>query len=435
MNSPIENPSAYSKEQVEKRILEHREKVVRPEMAVREGLSQNIDELRKQQAIGTVDNPDRIRALKIDKWNGFIDNIRTNVHPVYAEKLKANLPVLLKNLPDGVSEEVTTMTESFLELPDLDSTTNIRHRYFSSRRINEKGTDPWYSLDVNWKQVDSDEKLLEDLKKTNPKCAEELTTLQNAIEELSRQSVDWGEHEWQRRQKLHPDKLDKAVLKTGRMGLFLAASAAAILTGVMAIFNKKFSAAPFLYAGVALCLANPDLLKALFRGKARNLIENTKPILNDNFRNLAREHGIGGSEWSQFAEDVMQKDSSTQEAVERTLAFCKQNGNNIAHASDTDLEVLTKKLVPGENEKKQAVRAELVKIIREGTFPMLISSLRASGNKDAQNLALDYITGSPSAFEEDARAVKAAEEAASKAPEAATEEGATESTATDSPFS
>jgi hypothetical protein len=157
--------------------------------------------------------------------------------------------------------------------------------------------------------------------------------------------------------------------RLGRLGVLIASGAAATLTGVMSIFSGNLSATPFLYSGVALYAANPNLLD----GRARRGAVQAGRLLRWNRFQAYRPQG---EEWASIIERIGQGSPEVKKFLR-------------APTGEPGLALLDA-LAPQESTPR-AVRTQLQKMIQSGDFPGFAARIRGVRDPDAKELVRSYV--------------------------------------------
>jgi hypothetical protein len=199
----------------------------------------------------------------------------------------------------------------------------------------------------------------------------------------------------------------KAMRKMGKMSALIVLTALAVLSGVMSLFQRKFSAAPFLYAGLALLLVRPDLLK----GKARVAVKEANLVLqpqaNSPFTALASQYGIEGNAWEEIVASLLpgvQREEAVQSFLKKTYGKLGAQEKQIFADAMKNPQILenTKEPLKSDFTERLAVldtlapagskaREGLAAMIADGKFKQFSDGLQWAQLKESQQLVAQYV--------------------------------------------
>lgn len=255
------------------------------------------------------------------------------------------------------------------------------HRYLAYRAVKENAQDedPLHIYEVRFGATREDQRYLEELKASQPEHAAD-------IEEVRRMIESYMQKDRFRMQLLDYQEgrannfTDQAIGKMGKMTGLILLAAGAVLTSIMMIANKKFSMAPFLYAGVAGLIASPKLRKSIFGGKHETTLLEVNRALGATFQNLSKKYGIGGNNWASFVEDIQSKAQYVKD-------FEKKYKGTVPPESEIDAFVAE---ALGNNATEQE-KTSLKALLRNNDLPNLTAEVNRASGKDSKEVVLDYV--------------------------------------------
>lgn len=264
----------------------------------------------------------------------------------------------------------------------------IEHRYLRARET-EEGPGSWYGID--FRRIEKDQKMIESILQAAPDMAPDLQSdlhdLQRALGEYARVDPSLPMDRWG---LIKPNGGTEKVLGMARVAGIIAATAAAVFTGVLALARKEGFQAPLLYAGIAGLLASPELRRSLFGSKADNLLAEIDTTVNSSaFKESVRDYNIAGTAWRSFAEDVMHNPGDTRKLIN----VIQRHQVTSSHSTEA-IDEYVRNAMPAGKEQDQ-LRA----MIMDGRFPTFAARLMDTKNADARDVILEYIGRGAGRFE------------------------------------
>jgi hypothetical protein len=158
-----------------------------------------------------------------------------------------------------------------------------------------------------------------------------------------------------------------------------------VLTGAISLFHKKFSLAPFLYAGVAGLIASPNLRRMLFSGKEERLLAETSDVLNSGiYKQIDAKYAVQGTGWEHVVEQLMDRKNGD---IKPFLTLLRENKGQLP-AEDPRVQSFIAAIAPDD----PAVRQGLGNMIAEGNFPPFARMLQsASTDESVRGTIQDYV--------------------------------------------
>ena len=202
----------------------------------------------------------------------------------------------------------------------------------------------------------------------SPEKALFLRKLMTAMEEYATRvdSRKVAVHDYVRGKKMTPIREEGRALS--RLGVVLTSGAAAVLTGIMSVFSGNVSLTPFLYGGLAMYAANPNLLE----GRARRSVLQANQLLNSN---TVRTYRPEGEQWARVVEQIQQGSPEVKKFLQ------KQN--------DVTGDMVLDALAP--EGTSPIVRDQLKKMLASGEFRGFAHKVLAVRDPDARELVRNYI--------------------------------------------
>lgn len=318
--------------------------------------------------------------------------------------LRQRILKAVDNAPDSYETTLEQIMDAVGTVPSV-SEEIPNHRYFRSKTIAAQNadSDPTFAFETKFRQIDDDRAFLEDLKISHPRHARDFAILSDALEELARQDKRYNLFRYQQ------DKVsftDEAVKHFGRTTLLIAASAAALITGIIAAINKKSFLPPLLFAGIAAFTAKPQLWQSIFGNKSENIRSETNSILNNQtFQTVSNGFGVRGAAWRNIAETIVEGDGDTAELI--TLLNKNQQDPSVVRPQ---IEEYVRSMVPGNDTASVTTRQNLQRMVEQGHFPWFVDMLRSAKTQDARQIVYDYIELDCGRYAHDEKAVSQAEQ-------------------------
>jgi hypothetical protein len=188
----------------------------------------------------------------------------------------------------------------------------------------------------------------------------------------------------------------------GRIGMTVAFSAAAAISGVITIASGKFSASPFLYGFLAYSAVNPGFLKGILSPEDYKIVQEAQPVLADpQFRALCKnpDYNITGPEWAKALNTIATMKPGDQRILTDTVALLNTEPaerKNQLIDSDARMEPIRNFLASMPTETRPALRQMILAGNNTGQsqFTILartVSTLRS--NQVARDFAFGDVVG------------------------------------------
>lgn len=258
----------------------------------------------------------------------------------------------------------------------------LTHRYVEGKK-GPDGTD-WYG--VKFKQMEKDSKLLHGLRSAMPAHTAEIDTILRALQEYAQQDPLLPYYQQGRKQSMN--KTDKVIWEALGAAGFALLAAAAIITGINALMNRKSFLPPLLFAGAAGLIASPALRAALFGGKFESTFLQLKNTVNSpEFKRDALDYDVAGAGWKKLATNILKNPSDTKKFISEL---------NKDTATDKTVNDYMRKNMSGADEQ---TREDFMAMVDDGRFPNFASHIMGANDKNAQAVMLEYIGSGAAQYE------------------------------------
>jgi hypothetical protein len=379
-----------------------RETVERNTMEKREGLAMQAEAPILNKAITLIQGPN----LEYHMNQYMVKDMPAQLNGV-TESYKAVLTDAGKKLEEGLSDmpEYNEKIQSVIStlstpLPEHEQGIQSENPYVSIK-AGKKGND-WYN--INFKKIEMDKKMIADLKLTKPNLAGELQYIENALDEYARQDPKLPLYQWE--QEKSGNKMDADIMKMGRLTVALIATAAFVVTGIIALKNRRGFTAPLIYGAVAI-LAIPGMGQRLLGGKHEKMLSQIKSTVhNPQFNEMAEAYNAKGPSWKNYVSHIMEDNDDAK------VLMGKIKDKTI---TPEEIDAYVKQEMPND----EAAQKSLKKMIDEGKFTTFAGVMMSATDENAQTLIKDYIGEGASAFAklekagtEDARKISESDAAA-----------------------
>jgi hypothetical protein len=243
---------------------------------------------------------------------------------------------------------------------------------------NRKPVEGMTFVSVNAPNVHADLRLIEEAKIRFPSLAREFEPLERSLRSLLCADPTAAAQYAVRDQKANSSTAH-ALGYAGKLGAVILLGGAAILSGIMSLVNKKFSIAPFLYAGVLMYILNPDFLT----GKDKRQITESAALLNnDNFvYTLAPKYCMKGKEWGDTFESLFELQNKNSPLIDTYLT---------SPSSEEALNALLDELAPGDKDNTHRKNVKKLLCSTED-FKLLLKMTKEIKSKDVKDLCAGYV--------------------------------------------
>lgn len=345
-------------------------------------LDLNVQETQKQNILRYALHPEETAEdIRHAFGEGLLQGVQ-DVQAHYATRLEAAQNALPKD-DNALLRELEHIHEALLEPVTVDVTDNSnkgRYVMHNRRGKNEDG-DTVFTYGIDFLKVKKDLATVQTLKNAYPQHAAELQVYENALLEMKMQDRRHGLFD--REEANRNNYADQKLLQMAKITAFLAASTAALLTGVVALVNKKSMTAPLLYGAVAVLIGSPKLRKSLFGGASDVMASEVDATLNNPaFKELSKKYDIRDAAWSNYVEEICTSPTSTK-TILRTY---ERNGNQLK-GIESQVEEYAAKVFPSNDQ----ARANLIRMFADGAFASFARMMLGAKNKDARDVIQDYI--------------------------------------------
>lgn len=371
-------------------------------------LGNRIEQNQINKAVRLAQNPRKLEEKLDDAFSDrFLGKLRAASERQSPLLNAARTPMMaaLEKQPQETQDRVAGMFDALTQIPGPEAVRDgSAHPYLSSQEQQSEQGDPWHFYEVNFDKIAADRALLQQLKNAHPEQAKAIAMLDSSLENFARQDRRFALHEWQQSRK--ENYTDQTIGKMGKMTVFIIAASAAVITGIMALANRKFSAAPLLYAAVAGLIASPKLRRAIFQSEHQAVLEDVDNVLNNKqFIEKTKRFSIEGDAWATAAEAIMDPAHSETNALLQLLEQHPASRDPI----EADINTYVTTLSPD-----STVQSALKTMIMNGEFPAFVNQIRHTSKKDAQEVILDYIRRGAGRYRKDVKTVQNTEEAIKK---------------------
>ena len=326
-----------------------------------------------------------------------INNVLTDFGPVLQQVAAAKYPTNRSLLSDkrieNIYKKMSAMTTP-LAHREVDPAKVmkgqdylIRYEYDTYVDPADKKKKPLYLFEVQTQKVVDDINTLVGLKSAFPEATAELDEMITLLVRLIRSDKrSLAEHNFKSEKANRP--ASKAIGEMGRMTGFIMAGAGAILTGIPSIIQfiktGKMSAAPFIFGGLALYFAKPDLLKP----QDKIIVTEIKAVLDDpKMIALMKEYEVKGTKWASMIEDMMKKPEKIKEIV-----ALQENGDiETKNEKEGAIDTAYKFFGLTDPNANQNIRGKLGDMIKKRDFSAFAAFVAIPQSKDAKKILLDYV--------------------------------------------
>jgi hypothetical protein len=255
--------------------------------------------------------------------------------------------------------------------PDEEVTGGDAQRYLKTNVIAKNSDGPAILYAVKQDVVKADIEQLKLMTKVYPQHAGQLNQLIGILQQL-RVSDPAGYASTEAAQVRKDAPASKALGFMGKSGAIILLAAAALLSGSMMLARKKFSVAPFLYAGILLWMVNPKA----FSPKEQRVMQDASNLLTnkDFVERIAPRYSFQGKDGADSLESLIKMENKNHPLLKKY-----DNGS----ISQEEMTELLDELAPA-NSSKRAMTQELLNNKKD--FKLLRSYV--SGIKSDEALAL-----------------------------------------------
>ncbi len=306
--------------------------------------------------------------------------------------LRTQLNIITKNDPIKFQKTIDDILSALTD----DVYGNLKkHRYLYRDNIPKKNeSQDTATYGILFGKCEEDYDFLQELIAMHPDKSEELRQLQSMINRFVQVDPrNLGMYQVARSR--NSGYGTQGLKQMGKMSLFLAGTGLAVITGIMSISQKKFSAAPFLYAAVAGLVASPSLRRLLFSPQQEIQLHEINTVLNDRqFLIASQTYNIQGARWRALADQLM--NSRNNKTLKQFVESLRKDT-----ATDTEKETFVKNMTLDAAEQEQ-----LKNMINQKKFVYFADQLMSVGTKDAKSVIGDYIERGAAKYAKEIRSVE-----------------------------
>lgn len=356
------------------------------------------DEVLSQAKIDAIRaslDPSKLTDVIEDNYGEALPTRLRDISALYGPQLRGPDGIeqrLLKDLrlTGTVREQIRLIVDAVARpLPAHAARGRMDHRYVRMSAGDGRDKKDWYG--INFKQIDTDRKMISDMRTVNSQSAApngqleaDLGALDFILSEFAKQDHQLSVHIGH----TTPTHMNDTFKELGRMSVVLVAGGMTLLTGFIGIFNLKSKgitamSSALLYGMVTLAAAKPDMIRRWIGPGHEAYVQDLHMAMDGKgLESASIEYGVMGPAWKNLVRRIMSNDSTTTTFLAEKRSF----GTNPERDEKT-IERYVQSMMP----EGGTARADLKRMIVAGDFDAFVRRLTSISDNDAKATVIDLV--------------------------------------------